>query len=235
MADIFQEVDEALKQERVKKFWKENGPHLVAAAIIVVIGTAAINIYRSWDLGRNEAGTAKIMAALEAENIPASLEDMKDELRSDQRSVALLMAAGGYVQDNEREEALRVYSELASSSGTPAILRQYAALMQSRLLLDMPDQQADAPRLYGLLEPMTADPESAWHGHALLQAAVTAAHVESDFQAAANFARRASESPTVHESLKGRARALQHVYEVRLSRSNATEAKTGEQSGETQE
>ena len=41
MSDIFQEVDEEVRREQLKKLWDRYGNFVVAALILVVVGVAA--------------------------------------------------------------------------------------------------------------------------------------------------------------------------------------------------
>ncbi|MEC8386693.1 MAG: tetratricopeptide repeat protein, partial [Pseudomonadota bacterium] len=45
VADIFDEVDEELRQERAARLWRQYGSWLIAAALAVVI---AVGGYRYW-------------------------------------------------------------------------------------------------------------------------------------------------------------------------------------------
>ncbi len=59
MADIFQEVDEALRQDRAKEWWQRHGGKAVGAAVIVVLAIAGWNGW-SWykTKERGQAGLA---------------------------------------------------------------------------------------------------------------------------------------------------------------------------------
>ena len=39
MADIFQEVDEEVRREQLKKLWERYGNFIIAACVLVVVGT----------------------------------------------------------------------------------------------------------------------------------------------------------------------------------------------------
>ena len=46
MADIFAEVDEELKQERLEKLWKEYGGIFISCIAAIILGTAANSGYK---------------------------------------------------------------------------------------------------------------------------------------------------------------------------------------------
>jgi hypothetical protein len=54
MSDIFQEVDEIMKQERMEKFWKQNGAWIIAFIVLTILGTAAISGYQYCNAGVQE-------------------------------------------------------------------------------------------------------------------------------------------------------------------------------------
>ena len=64
MSDIFQEVDEEVRREQLKKLWDRYGIYVVAAAILVVAGIAAWRGYQWWEAKKAaEAGAAFEMAS----------------------------------------------------------------------------------------------------------------------------------------------------------------------------
>ena len=48
MADIFQEVDEEVRREQLKKLWDRYGIYLIAACVLVVVGVGAWRGYEWW-------------------------------------------------------------------------------------------------------------------------------------------------------------------------------------------
>ena len=59
MSDIFQEVDEEVRRERLKKLWDRYGNYVVAAAVVVVLAVAAWRGYGWWQAKKaTETGAA---------------------------------------------------------------------------------------------------------------------------------------------------------------------------------
>ena len=48
MSDILQEVDEALKQDKMAKLWQDYGRYIIAALVLVVLMTAAKSAYEHY-------------------------------------------------------------------------------------------------------------------------------------------------------------------------------------------
>lgn len=221
MTDIFRDVDEALKQDKILGFWQENGRFIIGCALGVVLVTAAVNIYRGWDKGRDEANSALIINALqEGGDTAANLEGISKELRAGHNGIALLLAAGNKAEEGSDEEALRLYAKTAGTKSIPAELRQYATLMQTRLMLagTGKNDTVTAAEIADMLEPMVSEPSSAWHWHAMLQTAMAYAQIDGDFEKAAGLAGAVAESDIAPPTLRSRAGALSSVYKIKSNK-----------------
>ena len=59
MADIFQEVDEEVRREQLKKLWARYGNYIVAACVVVVLAVGGWRGYEWWQSKRAaESGAA---------------------------------------------------------------------------------------------------------------------------------------------------------------------------------
>ena len=59
MADIFQEVDEEVRREQLKKLWERYANYVYAAAILVVAGVGGWRGYSWWEAKKAaESGAA---------------------------------------------------------------------------------------------------------------------------------------------------------------------------------
>ena len=63
MGDIFQEVDEEVRRDRFNKFWKEYGAYVIAAAVALVLGTAASVGWREYNAQRQQEDSDRFAAA----------------------------------------------------------------------------------------------------------------------------------------------------------------------------
>ena len=64
MADIFHEVDEEVRRERLQKLWERYGTYFIALAVLVVLGVGAWRGYQWWQDKQAAAAGAKFEAAL---------------------------------------------------------------------------------------------------------------------------------------------------------------------------
>ena len=91
MSDLLMEADEALKQERIFKFWHEHGKSIIAFMVMTVIATGALSAYRSWDKNVRSQQTTQILDLLDQEDFAQSLNpnelDVRDGLKPVHRRI----------------------------------------------------------------------------------------------------------------------------------------------------
>ncbi|MBX6329442.1 MAG: tetratricopeptide repeat protein [Pseudolabrys sp.] len=141
MADIFQEVDEEVRRERLQKLWQRYGAYVVAAAALVVAAIAAWRGYE-WYIGRQAAAAgARFEAAVtlseqgkadEAENAFAKIAA---EAPAGYRILARFRAAAELVK-TKPAEAAQAYDALAADDSLGTTLQDLAAVHSAMLRLD---------------------------------------------------------------------------------------------------
>ena len=73
MADIFDEVSEELKQDRLLQIWKKFSKLIIAFFAIIIISICSYQLYLNWIEKKLEASSQQFFSALE------KLEDKKYE------------------------------------------------------------------------------------------------------------------------------------------------------------
>ena len=59
MADIFQEVDEEVRREQLKKLWERYQNYVIAVAVVILLAVGGWRAYDYWETKKAaEAGTA---------------------------------------------------------------------------------------------------------------------------------------------------------------------------------
>ncbi len=225
MTDIFREVDEALRRDRVAKFWQENAAYVIAFVLGTIILTAGFSGYKAWDAGTKQKQSAALIALQGAPEYPdnitaAALGGMRPALRG----IALLGAAGKQAGKKKPAEALKLYEAAAADTKIPQDLRDLATLMSVRILSD--DKAADGPKLIARLEPLWMNPKGAWAGHARLEAAVVTASAMKDPAAARAYLNDVQDMTGQPETLYAKARALDHIYALRAEKTPAAKTQT---------
>ncbi len=219
MSDILAEMNEAIRQERMERFWKENGNTLIVFVIATILATGAVSAWRSWDAKAKITGTEKVLTLMEDKTFPDNLKNAELDVRGGLRGIALLNGAQAYLNDKKPAEALALYERAANDKGVPAELRDMAVLMQVRLAEKPGDEN-----LVKALAKVAGNSKSPWQYHAKLEAAAIAAE-KHDYARARLYIAGVLDQEAVPETLYKKAQALDHVYALREKKAPA--AKTG--------
>jgi hypothetical protein len=212
MSDIFREVDEALQQEKVAKVWNEYAPTIVAAAILMILTTAATTGWISWNAHRNATETGRLVQAIEnGDSAATKLQEVAEDTRGNHEAVALLTAAGILGDKKEYEQAAALYQKAYEDRSAPRELRELSRILYVRSQLAA-GKTTDAAPLLDVLKPVLASEKSPWIWQAKIDAALIAAHLGNDKKAAAAYLQGVDEATNVPPSLLERAQALLQLY-----------------------
>lgn len=157
MSDIFQEVDEEVRRERLNKLWQQYGHYAVAACILVVVAVAAWRGYDWWQNKKAaEAGAAFESAAMLAEagkhqEADAAFAKLAVDGTAGYRVLARLREAGELAQ-TDKKAAVKTYDEIAADRSAGQVMQDLAAVRSGYLLVDT----APYSEIRDRLEPLTA-------------------------------------------------------------------------------
>lgn len=139
--NIFREVDEELRSERMRALWRRVAPFVIGAAVAIV---AIVAVNEGWSWYTNS------QAATSSERLYAALDSAEaDDLAAAQAALDELAAngSGGYpvlaefakasllARSGDTAGAIAAYDALANSQSNPR-LRELALLQAARLLVD---------------------------------------------------------------------------------------------------
>lgn len=158
MSDIFREVDEEVRRERLQRLWDRYSLFIIAAAVLIVAGVGAWRGYQ-WYQAKE---AAKAGAAYDA-----ALQLAQDGKHAEAASAFAKLAGGrtpGYrvlarLQEGEQlaasdtEAAVALFDQVAANSGNPRLLRDVAAIRAGFVLLDKAPFADMTRRLEPLAEP----------------------------------------------------------------------------------
>lgn len=223
MTDILAEVDAAMRQERMEKFWKENGKTLILFVIATIVMTGVISGYRTWDANVKARGTEQLLVLTEAKDFPDNIKDTELKIRPGLRGIALVNGAQTYLAKKKEAEALALYTRAADDGAIPGEIRGLAVLMQARLS----ENAASDEKIAKNLDSVARDNGSPWQYHARLEAAALAAQKE-DYKLARTYLAGVMDQEKVPDPLYKKAMALDHVYALReQAKTAAGESKEG--------
>jgi hypothetical protein len=157
VSDIFNEVDEEVRRERLKQLWERHSNLIVAAALLLVLAVAGWRGYDWWETKKSaEAGAAFEAAVLLAESgkqaeAQAAFAKLAKEGSSGYRILAAFREAAELAK-SDPAAAVKAYDALAANSSLGRPLQDLAAIRAGLILVDT----ALLPELSTRLEPLTA-------------------------------------------------------------------------------
>ena len=206
MSDIIREVDEELRRENWEKLWKKYGKLAIAAAIALVLGTAAVVGWREFDRSQRMAAGDRfgaVIADVENTKDPAQAADMLAAYVPDApdgyATLARMREAKLRADAGDREAAVAIYDMLAVDSAAEPLFRDLAALYSVRMQVD----SGDPITLNARLSPLAAD-GNPWRYTAREMQAVVAMN-SGDITAAREIFTRLADDMDTPDSLRARA------------------------------
>jgi hypothetical protein len=204
--EFIREVDEAVRQERWLKLWKQYGTFVIGASLAIVVGTAAGVAWREYRASARLDEATQYAQAVELlrQDRPAEAADIFAALAENADSgyavLARLRVAEARAEAGNPEAKLETLTRLAESNAAP-VYRDLGRLLAAQQQLGRGEPGALTQDLDGL-----AGPEEPWRYSALelqalsqmqagemLEARRTLTALVSEPGTPANLARRASE------------------------------------------
>lgn len=157
MSDIFHEVDEEVRREKLKQLWERHGNLIVAFALLVVLAVGGWRGYEWWDARKAaESGTAfEAAVTLSESGKPAEAQEAFAKIAKDGTSGYRVLARfreAAELAKTDGAAAVKVYDALAADSALDRSMRDLAAVRAGLILVD----SATLPELSSRLEPLTA-------------------------------------------------------------------------------
>lgn len=210
MSDIFREVDEDLRRDRMERVFKRYGGIMLAAALAVVAATGGTVAWRNWQQSQKESETTALAAALsQAAQGPdkgvEALASFAGQADPGMAALAQLNAAALLAREGKTAEAVAVYDKL-SGTAAAAVYRELAALLSVMHQLD----SGDPAQLQARLQPLTAD-ANPWRFSAREMSAVLAARAGDKDRARTLFQQLADDSQAP-AGVRSRAADLATLY-----------------------
>ncbi|MBV8705052.1 MAG: tetratricopeptide repeat protein [Acetobacteraceae bacterium] len=170
MPDIFDEVEEEVRAERMRRLLQRYAGLILGAVLLVVAGLAGWRIRDHYQAQQDRGAAAQYLAALnqaqgagataaEATRAQAvaTLAKLAEGAPSGYRQLARLRLAALLAQAGKRQQALDLYNALATDQSADPLLRDLASLLWAEHQIDDGDPQL----LEARLKPLAA-PDSPW-------------------------------------------------------------------------
>ncbi|MGE5562548.1 MAG: tetratricopeptide repeat protein [Bacillota bacterium] len=199
------EVDENLRRDRIRDFFKENSAWLIGGLVLFLAACGGIIWYQQYRQQHAESQVeelAQIYKDIGVGNTSKTaqqLDDLSNSGSKGVRATALFTRAAFAIQQNDTKLAIATYGKISDDSSLPQPYRDAALIRQTALEFDTlkPDQ------VIARLEPL-AKPGNAWFGTAGEMTALALIKAGKKEQAGQLFARLAKDQ-SVPESIRNRA------------------------------
>jgi len=216
MSDLIIEVDEAMKQERIEKLWKDYGGLLISFLAMIVLATAANAGYRAWTQHRDYKQTNIYLDVLSKDNATADdLLAILPEMTIGMKSVVSIRAAGMALENGNTAKALSIYKTVeadpAQQKNSP-MLSALAKFMATNL-----DNEMSLEDKIARYEAIANEENNPWSYNAMLNAALLEATQNKDYaKARAYLAKIIAFDSGATQGLKQKAQSLNILYQAQL-------------------
>ena len=210
MADIFNEVDEEVRREQLKKLWERYGLHLVALCVLIVVGVGAWRGYEWWqDKQAAQSGAAFEQAVALAEagkhqEAEAAFAKIASDGTTGYRVLARLREAAE-LAPTDRSAAVKAYDEIAADRNAGQVIQDLATVRAGYLLIDT----APYTELLARLEPLTANDRT--FRHTAREILALSAWKTGDITAAQKWTDMIMADPQTPSGTRGRAEVLSEL------------------------
>ncbi len=158
MADIFHEVDEEVRRERLEKLWERYSIYIIGLAVLIVVGIGAWRGYEYWEAKKAATAGAAFEAALSLSEqgkhaeADAAFAKIAAEAPPGYRTLARLRAAAELAQ-TKPADAVKAYDAMTADASLGSTLQDLAAVRAGMLTLDSAPLSDMQRRLDAVAEP----------------------------------------------------------------------------------
>jgi hypothetical protein len=157
VTDIFNEVDEEVRREQLKKLWERYGTYLIALCVLIVAGVAAWRGYEWWEAKQAaQSGAAfeqavSLAQAGKHQDAEAAFAKLATDGTAGYRVLARFREAAE-LAPTDSKAAVNAYDQIAADKNAGQAIQDLAAVRAGYLLVD----SAPYSEIRTRLEPLTA-------------------------------------------------------------------------------
>ena len=148
--NLFKEIDEELRQEKMTVLWKKYGMFVIGASVLIVGAVATFQAWQAWDTNRRSAESAQFVTALEAATQQRPADAMQKFAKLSKNgsigyaTLARLNQAALQAEGGDRVGAIASYLSISNDDSVDTIFRDLALLLSTLHDLDTanPDELA---------------------------------------------------------------------------------------------
>lgn len=205
MSDIFHEVEEEVRRERLEKLWKQYGDYIIAGAAVIIIAAAGFLLWQRYQENRRATASAEYDAAIQlaGSNPRAALgafEKIATTAPGGYAALARFAEADTLLILGERDKAIAMYETLGN--GDESLIGSAARIRAAWSIADSAPRSA----IEKLVAPL-AQPSSPWR-FAANEVLAYADYRQGEFGAAQKEFETLASDPNAPRALKTRASAM---------------------------
>ena len=208
MSELFDEVDEEVRREQLKKLWDQYSIYIIAAAILIVAAVGGWRGYQYLEAQKAAAAGAAFDAAIELSDqnkhaeAEAAFNKIATTAPSGYRMLARLRAAAE-VATRDPKAGSKMYDEIAADRSVGTEEQDLARIRAAGLLLDSDSYQNMLQRLEAATKP------DATFRHSARELLALSAWRANDATAARQWLDMIANDGETPSGLRSRAEALQ--------------------------
>ena len=208
MSELFDEVDEDVRRDQLKKIWDKYSIYIVAAALLVIAAVGGWRGYQYLEAKKAAEAGAAFDKAVELSDqdkhaeAEAAFNSLAATAPSGYRMLARLRAAGE-LASHDQQAAVKLYDDLSADRSVGASERELAKVRAAGLLLET----AGYPAILERLEAAAA-PEATFR-HTARELLALSAWRANDTTAARKWLDLIANDGDTPQGMRSRAEALQ--------------------------
>lgn len=158
MSELFDEVDEEVRREQLKKLWDRYSIFIIAAALLIIAAVGAWRGYQYLEAQKAAEAGAAFDAAIDLSEqgkhseAEAAFDKLATSAPSGYRTLARLRAAGE-VATRDPKAGAKLYDEIAADRSIGAVQQDLARVRAAALLLDTESYPNMLQRLEAAAKP----------------------------------------------------------------------------------
>jgi len=129
MADIFDEIEDELKQDRMAGLWAKYGLFIIGAAVAIVLAVAGYQGYQSYQLSTKSTAANQFHSAMQSDDVLSALGEVQADLSSGYQLLAGFSQAALLAENGDVQAAEQAYLALSENSDIEPLYQDIAILL----------------------------------------------------------------------------------------------------------
>ena len=211
MSDFFREVDEELRNDRMKAAWKNYGKIIIAVAVLLIAATAGYRYYLHWQEQQAGAAGDQYLQALDLANNGdrAGARKILDKLAQNGWGgypiLAGLRSATTLIAEGKTQEGIDALDALSKNNALSGDLQDYAKVQAAMAAVDLESYDQITARTEGLIGG-----DNAWQNFAR-EARALAAWKAGNLDEAAKWVQELKSNNELPQGMRARVQIIEDL------------------------